>query len=501
MKANADTAANDDDAPWADARPWLDDALAALPAGEREAVLLHFYARLPYRVVGEKLGQGEDAARKRVGRALERMAAFLQRRGATLSVAALASGLGTRLAEASMGASGAVPLASAALKAAPRLSSLSVFTTSLALMTRSSTLLPAASVTALLLLLGGGGFLAGHHRAQAAARKRASASAPPAAVSTHVGGKAAAAALAASVDDLRRLVQSVVALQREASTQPGRYREVEALLKSVPADQFPEFLRLLDAECAWEKDVHSTLEQYAIQHWARHPGHGLAATEEAARRSPDPGREGYLWGALMNWAKHDAASSHSWLTTRPGLGSDVRQRLGGSIFEGWAETDPAAAIRAAAELPFDDQRVAVAWLPRGFWEEKTRDAYIEAAAAAPDPRFRADLMRRTLISADSERFIDAHATLFDLMNITDPVDRWRLARDVAEYMYKRSPAEAARWLHERAPEANRSEVLEDFVTIGWADHDRAGAEAWLREKGYDPAQILRPPKAKKPATP
>lgn len=37
---------------WNEFGPLLDDALATLPEGEREAVVLHFYRRLPYREVG-----------------------------------------------------------------------------------------------------------------------------------------------------------------------------------------------------------------------------------------------------------------------------------------------------------------------------------------------------------------------------------------------------------------------------------------------------------------
>jgi RNA polymerase sigma factor (sigma-70 family) len=401
------SAGNEVEALWMSAGPWLDDALAALPTGEREAVLLHYYEGLPFRVVGEKLGRGEDAARKRVGRALERMSAFLQRHGVALSVAALASGLGQHLAEAGVaGASGAAPLAAAALRAAPQLSSVSVFTSSLALMSQTSAVLPVAAVAALLFVLGGGGFWVGHQRSQAAARMRAADVAMPSAAVglSHAGGVTSPAPSQTPVDPLRRIVQSVVAFQREVRTQPSRVRDVRALLESVAPDQFPGFLRLLDAECAGEKDIHSVLEQYAIQHWARHPGCGLPASEEAARRSPDPKGEGYLWGALMGWGSHDAEGAMAWLKARHGLGEDVRQRFVGSIFEGWVAVDPVPAIQAAAALPYDHQRVAVAWLPRGFWDEKSRPAYIEAAAAAPDPRFRAELMQRTLITSDPARF-------------------------------------------------------------------------------------------------
>jgi len=53
----------------------LDQAVAALSKADRTAILLRFYGKLPLREVGEKLGISDDAAKKRVSRALDRMLA------------------------------------------------------------------------------------------------------------------------------------------------------------------------------------------------------------------------------------------------------------------------------------------------------------------------------------------------------------------------------------------------------------------------------------------
>jgi DNA-directed RNA polymerase specialized sigma24 family protein len=49
---------------------------------DRRAVLLRFYRRKSFRAVGEALGVSEEAARKRVGRAVDRLRTRLHRRGA-----------------------------------------------------------------------------------------------------------------------------------------------------------------------------------------------------------------------------------------------------------------------------------------------------------------------------------------------------------------------------------------------------------------------------------
>ena len=74
----------------------LDDALLALREPEREAVVLRFFSGRSLREVGDVQGTSEDAARKRISRALERMADFLRGRGAAqASVAGIPALLAT----------------------------------------------------------------------------------------------------------------------------------------------------------------------------------------------------------------------------------------------------------------------------------------------------------------------------------------------------------------------------------------------------------------------
>lgn len=80
--------------------PLLDEALARLGERDRNAVLLRFAQDQSLREVSAQLGVSEEAAKKRVSRALERLRAFFARRGFTLSVAVLAGVLTHHLAPA-----------------------------------------------------------------------------------------------------------------------------------------------------------------------------------------------------------------------------------------------------------------------------------------------------------------------------------------------------------------------------------------------------------------
>lgn len=74
--------------------PLLDEALLSLRDQDRTALLLRYYERRSLRDVGESLGTSEDAARKRVAAALEKLSQFFQRRGyKTATVAAAAAAL------------------------------------------------------------------------------------------------------------------------------------------------------------------------------------------------------------------------------------------------------------------------------------------------------------------------------------------------------------------------------------------------------------------------
>lgn len=73
--------------------PVLDDAVNQLSAEDRAAILLRFFEQNDFKSVGEALGSNEEAARKRVDRALDKLHALLKVRGVTLSGSALAATL------------------------------------------------------------------------------------------------------------------------------------------------------------------------------------------------------------------------------------------------------------------------------------------------------------------------------------------------------------------------------------------------------------------------
>src|SRR2546427_3041245 len=81
------------DASWEQLQPVLDEAMGRLGAKDRNAVLLRYFEVKELRVVGDAMGTSEEAARKRVSRALERLRRYVTTRGVSLSAATLATAL------------------------------------------------------------------------------------------------------------------------------------------------------------------------------------------------------------------------------------------------------------------------------------------------------------------------------------------------------------------------------------------------------------------------
>jgi len=72
---------------WGRIAPHLDPALAEISDADRDALLLRFYERKTAREIGNRMGTSEEAAQKRISRALERLRTVLVARGLAVPAA------------------------------------------------------------------------------------------------------------------------------------------------------------------------------------------------------------------------------------------------------------------------------------------------------------------------------------------------------------------------------------------------------------------------------
>jgi RNA polymerase sigma factor (sigma-70 family) len=147
---------------WTQIEPLLDDAMAALDETDRSAILLRYFENKNLREVGESLKISDDAAQKRVSRAVERLREFFSKRNVTIG----ASGLAVLI---SANAVQAAPVGLAAtISAAAVLAGTAVHTSTIIAATKTivMTTLQKTIIGATLAVVAGTGFFEAHQVSQ-----------------------------------------------------------------------------------------------------------------------------------------------------------------------------------------------------------------------------------------------------------------------------------------------------------------------------------------------
>jgi RNA polymerase sigma factor (sigma-70 family) len=91
QEAYMQAALNEPDAEaWSQIAPLLDDAMAGLGKKDHDAIVLRYFEGKDLKEVGAALGTGEDTARMRVKRAVEKLRKFFAKRGIVLTTPAIA---------------------------------------------------------------------------------------------------------------------------------------------------------------------------------------------------------------------------------------------------------------------------------------------------------------------------------------------------------------------------------------------------------------------------
>jgi len=81
---------------WSQVAPLLEDAMGKLGDDDRAAVVLRFFEKKSFQEVAAAFGTSENAAKKRVGRALEKLRKVLAKRGVVSTSAIIANGISSR---------------------------------------------------------------------------------------------------------------------------------------------------------------------------------------------------------------------------------------------------------------------------------------------------------------------------------------------------------------------------------------------------------------------
>jgi RNA polymerase sigma factor (sigma-70 family) len=136
---------------WSEIAPHLDAALGELSEPERDAVLLRYFQRQSAREMAQTLGISDEAAQKRVSRAVERLREFFVTRGVTVGASGLAVVISANAVQAAP-VSLALTISAAATLTGTTLATAATVT---ATKTIAMTALPKTIVTATVAILAG----------------------------------------------------------------------------------------------------------------------------------------------------------------------------------------------------------------------------------------------------------------------------------------------------------------------------------------------------------
>jgi RNA polymerase sigma factor (sigma-70 family) len=88
------------DSAWDQLSPLLDEAMTHLGESDRDALVLRFFERKSLREVGSAFGLSEEAAKKRVSRALEKLRIFFTKRGVASTASAISGAISAHSVQA-----------------------------------------------------------------------------------------------------------------------------------------------------------------------------------------------------------------------------------------------------------------------------------------------------------------------------------------------------------------------------------------------------------------
>ena len=155
---NMNATAND----WTQIEPLLDDAMDALDETDRSAILLRYFENKTLREVGEALGTSDDAAQKRVSRAVEQLREFFSKRNVTIGAGGLAVLISANAVQAApVGLAATISAAAILAGTAVHTSTIIAATKAIAMTTLQKTLVTAALTAAI-----GTGIYQAHQAAQ-----------------------------------------------------------------------------------------------------------------------------------------------------------------------------------------------------------------------------------------------------------------------------------------------------------------------------------------------
>jgi RNA polymerase sigma factor (sigma-70 family) len=491
---------------WESLRPVLDEAVCQLHATDREAVLLRFFQNRSHAEVGAALGLREDAARKRVDRALEKLRAHFARRGVTVSSALLASVIGANSVQAAP-AGLAATLSDFALAgvAGAGAGATLLKTISMTIKTKSAwaaaVILVAATIATIT-----------QQREITQLREQL-------AVAEHGNlrsGRDQAQFSDESGDATHRLTQAELDAKILAIIKNPKNRNAnwEAFVKTLDPADFPKVAAFLEKQNLtlavrnrllpallpyWAKDDPQAALAFAMKYGGDRHNHNSLISDvvkgweesdpEAAaawwqQLPPGPLRLGMTQDVISALADSNPSAAFPLLS---GLGPGTQKELIQRIFEDWGESDPAAAIAQISAMPPGPLRdTAFSWLGLG-WSSQDPQAALAWAETLPNATEKAEAVGYAISemgTTDPKQAMDYVASL-------PPGEERYNTVGVLTMDLEFNDPDTALTFAQQLPDGKEKQAAQRVIAVIWAQSDPAGAMAYV--EGLPPADTQSPP--------
>ncbi len=477
--------------PSSDFLPELDRALDALPTADRQVVLLRFVEDRSYGEVGGAAGRTEEADRKRVARALEKLSGVLRRRGVVLSTAALTSAMAAEFGKAAP-ATVSAGLAQSSLAAAVGTSAGGSTGTLTILQTMAYSKIGAmAAIVIVSVLCAGGGYVAGKERE----RKRQQAdlalltpglNSVPAVVDGVSPGELGSRA--GAVDrDVRQILDAAATHFRKSAEDSEEYRRGMLAMAELRGGDLGETIRYVEA-LKNEAGVHDAMLAVAMDLWARNDP---AAAAEYANANLTGALATRAFGDLaLEWARQDAEEAFAWFREK-GIPQSVSERhVRGRLYRGWAETDAEAALDSLAQLSLHEATDVCRHLAESVGANLNRSNIMRAIADIEHHKVRATAIVFAAgrwardEPAEAATWFDEHAT-FD-----GDEARAHAAAEVAEDWIQEDPRAAMDWIWPKIEhlQEERTDLLRKWVK-DWHARDPEAAADWMETAAVSPNEL------------
>ncbi|MGA2052944.1 MAG: sigma-70 family RNA polymerase sigma factor, partial [Opitutales bacterium] len=529
-------------ADWAAVGPLLDEAMRHLSRTDQDALVLRFFDGKSLRETGAALALSEDAAQKRVTRALDKMRRYFARRGVTATVALLAGVIAENSVQAAPTGL-AANLANASLAGAGSAGAAGWFAKTFLMTTEVKAALAAAAVTALVAApLVWQQWQIG--RLHEALTETQAANAQLMADVLGPDGLTAAQRSAKPTQHKPTLAEIRAYIQAEAQKTDEQWDSWEfgKFLGTIPPTLLPQAMGFVEEVPA--EDRRNQMRRSMLMEWAVH--NPVGAMMYASNVQGTAVRQDAELTVVSQWVGVDALGAMAWVKQLPAddfkpqaaarIFGDVDpvtawefyQDLGGKVdgsiandvvsnlFMQWTTTDRTTALAQAMELPAGNDRTQ-AWVGIAkVWAMTQPAAAMTWAAALPEGDDKSAAVKSVIEAWTEQDPQQAGAAAFSLpvgdartAAITTLFNTWadtdvKAALDwvgqmpdgtdkqnaqeglVLQWVYA-DPAAAMAYAQNLPPGNETNQVLKKMAEE-WQDEDREAIAAWVVSAPPGPAR-------------